>query len=233
MQINTPHTQLVSFKRAFFAIAFLFFGITSSSLAQTAPSAIVSWDDNSPGTPPNDTPETGFGVWRSVGVNNTTFTLLFTTAANVTTYTDTNLAYNTTYNYKVCAVNTALTPNLQSAFSNVVTKLTPTDPIAPSAPTNLVISNITQSSLSLAWTAATDNVGVTGYRVSRNGTVLKTVTTTSTTDTGLTAATTYAYSIVALDAAGNVSGAAIALNVTTLAPTAPNAPSNVTATVVP
>jgi chitodextrinase len=49
---------------------------------------------------------------------------------------------------------------------------------------------------------------VTGYRVSRNGSVLGTVTTTQYNDSGLTPGATYTYTVVALDAAGNESAAA-------------------------
>lgn len=232
MTHTRTHT-LGSLKRAFCAIVFVLVGFLSLPLSLDAASIKIDWDDNSPGTPPNDTPETAFEVWRSQGAGNLSFSLLATTAANITTYTDTNLPYNTTFNYKVRAINTTLVPPKESAFSNVVTSNVPAfvDTIAPTAPTSLASSQITQTSLSLAWTAATDNVGVTGYRISRNGTVLKTVTTTSTTDAGLAAATTYAYSIVAIDAAGNMSPAAN-ISVTTLAPTAPAAPSNVKAVVI-
>jgi chitodextrinase len=64
----------------------------------------------------------------------------------------------------------------------------------------------------LSWSASTDNVGVTGYQIYRNGgtTPITTATTTSYSDTGLTASTTYDYSVVAVDAAGNRSPAATA-----------------------
>ena len=67
------------------------------------------------------------------------------------------------------------------------------DTQAPSAPANLSSSNVTTTSVRLAWTAASDNVGVTGYRVYRNGAVIRTVTGTSTNITGLTASTTYSF----------------------------------------
>ena len=57
----------------------------------------------------------------------------------------------------------------------------------------------------LAWSAATDNVGVTGYRVFRDGVSVTTVTTTSYSDTGRQPSTTYSYTIAALDGAGNSS----------------------------
>ncbi|NOQ27951.1 MAG: T9SS type A sorting domain-containing protein [Bacteroidales bacterium] len=89
------------------------------------------------------------------------------------------------------------------------------DTQAPTAPTNLSSSNITETSLTLSWTASTDNVGVTAYDVYQDGSLLGSVTGTSGDITGLTAATTYAYYVKAKDAATNVSSASSTLNVTT------------------
>jgi cellulose 1,4-beta-cellobiosidase len=93
----------------------------------------------------------------------------------------------------------------------------PSDTTAPTAPTGLRATAKTASSVSLAWTAATDNVGVTGYDVYRDGTKVSAspVTGTTFTDTGLSAATAYSYTVRARDAAGNVSAASTALSVTT------------------
>ena len=57
--------------------------------------------------------------------------------------------------------------------------------------------------VSLQWDMATDNVGVTGYRISRSAQLLATVNDLSFTDSGLKVSTTYAYSVSATDAAGN------------------------------
>jgi len=89
----------------------------------------------------------------------------------------------------------------------------------PTAPTNLVASGITSNSVSLSWTAATDNVGVTGYNVYMNSVLKTTVTGTTTTITGLTASTAYSFYIVAKDAAGNSSASSNIVNTTTAAGT--------------
>ena len=81
------------------------------------------------------------------------------------------------------------------------------DTTPPSTPTNLVVTSTTSSSASLSWTASTDNIGVTGYNVYRNGVQVGTASGTSYTDTGLSAATAYQYSVTAHDAAGNLSAA--------------------------
>jgi chitodextrinase len=89
------------------------------------------------------------------------------------------------------------------------------DTQAPSVPTGLAAGTRTTSSIALSWAASTDNVGVTGYLVLRNGAQVGTPSGTSYTDTGLAAGTTYSYSVKAKDAAGNVSGASATVNGTT------------------
>ncbi|MEU5884457.1 glycoside hydrolase family 18 chitinase [Spirillospora sp. NPDC047279] len=89
------------------------------------------------------------------------------------------------------------------------------DTQAPTAPGNLRSTAKTSSSVSLAWNASTDNVGVTGYDVFRGGTLADTVTGTSTTISGLSASTAYSFTVKAKDAAGNSSAASGAVSVTT------------------
>jgi PQQ-dependent dehydrogenase (s-GDH family) len=97
------------------------------------------------------------------------------------------------------------------------------DTQAPTAASNLIASGITQSSFTLNWTAATDNVAVAGYDVYQNGIKRNTATVTNTSYavTGLTAATAYNYYVVAKDEAGNVSTASAVLVATTLENSAP------------
>jgi chitinase len=89
------------------------------------------------------------------------------------------------------------------------------DTTPPSVPGSLNVTGTTSSSVSLAWSASTDNVGVTGYDVFRGSTKVATVTGTSYTDAGLTASTTYTYTVKARDAAGNVSAASNQVSATT------------------
>lgn len=91
------------------------------------------------------------------------------------------------------------------------------DSNTPSSPTNLAASGTTQSTTTLSWTAASDNVGVSGYDVYNDNTIIGTVSTTTYNVTGLTAATAYSFSVKAKDAAGNISVASNTLNVTTSA----------------
>ncbi|MEV6235422.1 cellulose binding domain-containing protein [Lentzea sp. NPDC051838] len=90
----------------------------------------------------------------------------------------------------------------------------PADTQAPTVPTGLRTTGVTASSVSLSWTASTDNVGVTGYEVLQGG-AATTVTGTSATVTGLSPATAYSFSVRAKDAAGNKSAASTAVSATT------------------
>lgn len=76
---------------------------------------------------------------------------------------------------------------------------------APTAPTGLTATGISASQISLSWTAATDNTGVTGYKVYRNSNFIGAVSATTYSDTGLAANTAYTYTIQAYDGAGNIS----------------------------
>lgn len=89
------------------------------------------------------------------------------------------------------------------------------DTTPPSSPTGLTASGTTSSSATLSWGASTDNVGVAGYDVYRNGTQVGSTTATSYTDTGLAPSTSYTYTVKAYDAAGNVSAASTAVTITT------------------
>jgi hypothetical protein len=93
---------------------------------------------------------------------------------------------------------------------------TPTDTIPPTIPTNLSASPVSPTQINLTWTASTDNVGVTGYTIYRDGTQVGTSTTNAYSDTGLAPATYYTYTVSAYDAAGNVSAPSSAVMPTTL-----------------
>ncbi|MEV8515806.1 cellulose binding domain-containing protein [Dactylosporangium sp. NPDC051484] len=91
------------------------------------------------------------------------------------------------------------------------------DDQAPSVPSNLQVTGTTSSSVSLSWGASTDNVGVAGYDIYRGGTLATSVTGTSGTVSGLSASTTYTFTVKARDAAGNSSGASNQVSATTQA----------------
>lgn len=89
----------------------------------------------------------------------------------------------------------------------------------PTTPANLRVTGTTSSSVSLAWDAATDDVGVTGYQIFRGATLAGSATSTTFTDSGLTSGTTYSYTVVAQDASGKQSAASASVSATTTAVT--------------
>ncbi|MGB3008469.1 MAG: LamG-like jellyroll fold domain-containing protein, partial [Chitinophagaceae bacterium] len=156
----------------------------------------LDWSDNP--TPLYN--ETNFEIYRASQANGP-FTLIAITNADVLTYTSAGLNSNTTYYYKVRAVNNTGA----AAASNVANGTTASDTQAPTAPTNLAITGTTRSSISLSWTAATDDVAVTKYDVYINGLKAYVTTQTSFTVYNLLAGQTYNFSTRARDFANNVS----------------------------
>jgi chitodextrinase len=117
-------------------------------------------------------------------------------------YNDLGATVNTPYSYEVQAVDLAGNTSAHSASISAQSA----DRTPPAAPASVTVTGTTQTSVSLSWAAATDNVGVTGYTVLRGGTAVGTTNGATTfTDTALVPGTTYSYTVTASDAAGNVS----------------------------
>jgi chitodextrinase len=136
-----------------------------------------------------------------------------------TSFGDTGLVAGTEYTYFVRAFDAV--GNVSGSSNTVsVTTQEARDTEAPSVPSNLSGSAVSTSQINLTWTASTDNVGVAGYQVFRNGTKIAETTSTSFGDTGLVAGTEYTYFVRAFDAVGNVSGSSNTVSVTTQAPPA-------------
>ncbi|HEY5706892.1 MAG TPA: malectin domain-containing carbohydrate-binding protein [Terrimicrobiaceae bacterium] len=117
-------------------------------------------------------------------------------------------------NNRLSAILTDSSGNRSAASNTLVIQYQPPDTQAPTVPGSLSAANTTATGVTLNWTASTDNVAVTGYKVSRDGVLIATVTGLSYSDSGLSPSTSYAYTVVAQDAAGNVSSPA-SLSVTT------------------
>jgi chitinase len=147
----------------------------------TSSSASLSWTASS-GSP------TSYNVYRNgtkVG------------STSSTSYTDSGLTASTAYTYAVSASNTAG----ESAKSGTVTATTAAaGTSAPSVPSGLKVTGTTSTSASLSWSASSGTV--TGYNVYRNGTKVATTTSTSYTNTGLAASTTYTFAVSASNSAG-------------------------------
>lgn len=168
----------------------------------TASSVALSWDAST-----DDTGVTGYTVLvdgESAATSGTTSTTL------------TGLAPSTTYEITVTARDAAGNVSDASAPLSVTTdEGGGEDTQAPTMPTSLAAGEVTASSVTLTWDASSDDTGVAGYLVHRDGVQVADVSGTSVTDSGLAADTSYAYTVAAYDAAGNVSDDSAALPVTT------------------
>src|SRR5712692_9133527 len=140
------------------------------------------------------------------------------------TYADAGVSAATTYSYTVAARDAAGNLSPDSASVSVTTAIA-TDTTPPTTPTGLTAAAAGSTGANLSWSASTDNVGVTGYIVRRNGVQVATPATTSYADTGLSAATTYSYTVAARDAAGNLSPNSASASVTTPPPPPSNSAS--------
>jgi hypothetical protein len=122
------------------------------------------------------------------------------------TYADAALAVGASFRDPVSGV-TVTTNSVAGGVASVTLSWGP-DGTPPTVPSGLTVAMTGASTARVTWTASSDNVGVSGYRVSRDGTFLGTVTASPFDDSGLVAGSTYAYSVVAFDAAGNASAPA-------------------------
>jgi fibronectin type 3 domain-containing protein len=191
-------------------------GLTASG--QTNTSINLSWNAAT-----DNAGVAGYKVFRQDP--GPTWTLLTTTTS--TSYSVTGLAAGTSYTFGVRAVDVA---GLESASTSSVTSSTTNivDTTAPSTPGSFAAGTVTGTTAALSWSASTDNIGVTGYRIYRSspapaGALVASPTGTSTTLTGLSSGVAYTFTIKAIDAAGNLSTAATVSFTTpdTVAPSAP------------
>ena len=181
---------------------------------------------------------TGYRIERCQGAGCSSFAQIATTTG-ATSYTNTALAAGTSYAYRVRATDAA---SLLGPYSNIATATTPAavDTTPPTAPGTLT-ATASGTQIALSWSAATDNVGVTGYRIERCqgagcssfAQIATTTGATSYTNTALAAGTSYAYRVRATDAAsllGPYSNIATATTPAAVDTTPPTAPGTLTAT---
>jgi len=209
---TTPSTKSYANANTYVSIT----NISSSGLTMTAdlsvgappaaPSALVatafsntridlSWTDNSAN-------ETGFQIWRKTTASGT-YSLIFTTGANVVAYANTTgLTASTTYYYKVRAYKAAV------GYSAYCTEKSATTYALP-APSNLAATAFSNTQINLGWTD--NSTGETGFKIERKpgvagawSTIFTTVANVVTYQSiGLTANTTYYYRVRAYNAVGN------------------------------
>ncbi len=181
---------------------------------------------------------TGYRLERCQGAGCSSFAEIASPTG--TSFGDTGLSASTSYSYRVRATDAA--GNL-SGYSNVPSATTQAvpDTTPPTAPVGLAAATVSATQINLTWSASTDNVGVTGYRLERcQGTGCSSFAEialpagTSFGDSGLAASTSYSYRVRATDAAGNLSGYSNVASATTqTAPdtTPPTAPAVLSASV--
>jgi fibronectin type 3 domain-containing protein len=143
---------------------------------------------------------TSYNVYRGTSSGGESATPI-ATGVTATSYTDSTVTNGTTYYYKVAAVNTGGTSGLSAEASALPKAAVPSAPASPSAAAGV-------GTISLSWSASTGATSYTIYRGTTSGGEGSTpyatgVTGTSYTDSSVTAGTTYYYTIVAVDSAGN------------------------------
>ncbi|MDA8242454.1 MAG: fibronectin type III domain-containing protein, partial [Nitrospiraceae bacterium] len=146
----------------------------------------------------------------------------YITSVSTTSYVDKGkLAPSTTFTYTISAFdaagnNSSLSGPVSVTTPAAVTTTAVTDTQAPSVPTNLTTIAVSSSQINLSWTSSTDNAGVSGYKVYRDGTYITSVSSASYVDKGkLAPSTTFTYTVSAFDAAGNNSALSSPVSVTT------------------
>jgi chitodextrinase len=173
-------------------------GVAITSTGQTSVS--LSWSAAT-----DDTGVSGYDVYRN-GVS------VGTTAS--TTFSVSGLACGTSYTFGVDAYDAAANHSTETTVAGATAPCSApsppatTDASAPSQPAGLILGSPAQTSVTLSWSASTDNVGVAGYGVYANGVSVGSTTSTSYTFSSLSCGTTYTVAVDAYDAAGNRSGKA-------------------------
>ncbi|MCR8643422.1 glycosyl hydrolase family 18 protein [Paenibacillus sp. N1-5-1-14] len=174
------------------------------STATTASSINLAWNAST-----DNVGVTGYTLYQGT-------TVVANVSGSTLTYNHTGLTSDTTYTYTVKASDAAGNVSAASNQLSVKTSTTGTpDTQAPSVPINVTVTSVTSNSVSLSWTASTDNVGVTGYDVYQGTTLAVSVTGTTATVGGLAASTAYTFKVLAKDAAGNKSAQSTGVTGTT------------------
>jgi hypothetical protein len=179
-------------------------------------SASLSW---SPSTGPNGV--SGYYVYRSTAPGVLPSLSNRIAQPTGTTFVDTNFPSSGTYYYVVTARDSL---GNESAPSNEAVITVTVDVSPPTDPASLSATAVSNSQINLSWSGSTDDVGVVGYQVERcqgafcnNFIQIATPVSTSFTNTGLAASTSYNYRVRATDAAGNLSGYSNTASATTAA----------------
>jgi chitodextrinase len=161
--------------------------------ATSTTSISIAWDPSG-----DDVAVLGYGLYRNSvllgSVGRTTLGVRYI-----------NLACGTTYTLGVDAFDG---DGNRSATTSIEPRTAPcsgSDTTKPSAPSALSAQVQTGPKVALSWTGSSDNVGVAGYRIYRGDQQIGTSSTTTYTDSSVSAGSSYTYTVRGYDAAGNVS----------------------------
>ncbi|MHB8811800.1 MAG: fibronectin type III domain-containing protein [Steroidobacteraceae bacterium] len=200
---------------------------TPTNLSASSPSGTaidLAWTGSSGAT--------GYYIWRCAGTGCTNFANVHTVSG--TSYPDTGLAGLTTYVYEVQAYKTSGSTTITSALSTSASATTGAEP--PTAPGNLSAS-VSGTSITLTWTASTDDVGIASYTLescsgsstcTSFGQPLTVKGATSYTYSGLSQGVTYRYEALATNTANQQSGWSNIATAMAAVTTPPNPPSGLT-----
>jgi chitodextrinase len=173
---------------------------TNLTATGTASTIGLSWTAPASGTTP-----AGYEILRDGSVIATT---------QSTSFTDQFLPVSAAHTYTVEAFDAAGDTSAASAAVAASTT-NGVDTTPPTAPTGLAASGVTGDSATLSWNQSSDDTGVAGYDVYRNGTLIGSTTYTTYTDIELAGDASYQYTVKAYDPAGNISAASGTASVTT------------------
>jgi chitodextrinase len=179
--------------------------VASTNITSTG--ATISWSTNEPA----DT-QVEYGTTTTYG----NLSPLNSTLTQSHSVTLSGLGANTTYHYRVKSKDAAGNPAVSG--DSIFTTAQAPDAQAPTVPGGLTATAVSSTQINLSWTASADNVGVTGYRIYRDGNQITTTPATSYQDTGRLPSTMYTYGVAAYDAAGNVSAQSGQVSITTPTP---------------
>ena len=193
-------------------------GTTSTNSAYAQVTLTISW-----GASTDNVGVAGYYVYRN-GISITSSTSPAVTGTSITdtitpgTYAYTVAAYDASQNF--------------SNRSMPVTITVGVDTTPPSIPVNVSAQQVSATGANLSWATSTDNVGVVGYQVYRNGIQIASTTSLLYSDSGLSANITYAYTVTAYDIAGNISTPSVPVNVTIKPTSGPIAPYGLSAALI-
>ncbi|MBI3804674.1 MAG: fibronectin type III domain-containing protein [Nitrospirae bacterium] len=167
--------------------------------------ASITWGTNEPA----DT-QVQFGTTAAYGASTPLNTAMVTTHAQSLT----GLQAGTAYHYRVLSRDAA--GNLAVSADNAFT--TSSEAVSPSVPASLTATAVSPSQINLSWNAPADAGGIQSYSIYRGGSLIGTSSVPRYADTGLSANTTYSYTVAAIDGAGNLSAQSAPSSATTPLP---------------